>query len=106
MQGYLSLALLPLALELPALAADEAKVDNLVMDQAQKASAAGGAKAFGISPVELLILLTPIIFYGAFVLYRQKANPGAKFSDFLFIVAAFAVISNIISILFFKVRWF
>jgi hypothetical protein len=43
------------------------------------------------------VVLTPIILYGIFNLYRDRVNPRAKFSDFLFIVAGVAVVANLVS---------
>lgn len=40
------------------------------------------------SPVELLLVLSPILLYGIFTLYRSKVNPRAKLSDFAFVVVS------------------
>lgn len=83
------------ATTLPALA-DDAAVSG-------DAAAASEAAAFDAS--NLLVLL-PLVLYGIFNVYRNKANPKASFSDFLFLCAGVAVIGNILSILIFKIRWF
>ena len=55
---------------------------------------------------EILLLLAPILLYGVFSLYREKVNPKAKLSDFLFIAVAAVIVLNILSILILKVRLF
>jgi hypothetical protein len=41
-------------------------------------------------------VLTPILLYGIFNVYRDKVNPRIKFSDFLFICAGVAVLANLV----------
>jgi hypothetical protein len=43
-------------------------------------------------------VLTPIILYGLFNVYRNQVNPRASFSDFLFLVAGVAVIANLVGV--------
>lgn len=43
------------------------------------------------------VVLSPVIMYGIFNLYRDRVNPRMKFSDFLFIVAGVAVVANLVS---------
>jgi len=38
--------------------------------------------------------------------YREKVNPKATISDFLFITAGIVIVGNILSILVFKIRLF
>ncbi|DBA93697.1 TPA: hypothetical protein ACH3X3_013768 [Trebouxia sp. C0006] len=58
--------------------------------------------ASGITPFEGLLVFAPVLLYGLFTVYRSKVNERAKLSDFLFIVAAGVVVSNLLSIIFFK----
>lgn len=58
----------------------------------------------GTSLGEILLLLAPILLYGVFSIYREKVNPRAKLSDFLFIAAAAVIVLNILTILIFKIR--
>ncbi|DBA65885.1 hypothetical protein WJX79_010199 [Trebouxia sp. C0005] len=58
--------------------------------------------ASGITPFEGLLVFAPVLLYGLFTIYRSKVNERAKLSDFLFIVAAGVVVSNLLSIIFFK----
>lgn len=77
---------------------------------AQQAAAAVTEAAAEAAPapqwVSYIIVLTPIILYGLFNVYRNQVNPRASFSDFLFLVAGVAVIANLVSIIGFKVRLF
>ena len=69
-------------------------------------SSAAVAEATGsFSPIELLILFTPLGLYALFNVYRS-ANPKAKLSDFALAIAATVLVGNIFSIVFLKVRWF
>jgi hypothetical protein len=95
-----STSALALALLHPALAvADEAAV-------VEATAAAGDPAATQASPLGYVVVFAPILLYGIFSLYRDKVNPRATISDFLFILAAIAVFANLISILAFKVRLF
>ncbi|KAK9810306.1 hypothetical protein WJX72_008324 [[Myrmecia] bisecta] len=58
------------------------------------------------NPFEIGLLLTPLVLYGGFNIYRTNVNPRAKLSDFLFIFAALVIFGNLLSILVFKVRFF
>lgn len=58
------------------------------------------------SPIEILLVLSPILLYGVFSLYRSKVNPRAKLSDFSFIVVGLVIVANLVSIIVFKVRFF
>lgn len=58
------------------------------------------------SGVEFLLVLSPLLLYGIFSLYRSKVNPRAKLSDFAFIVVGLVIVANLISIIVFKVRYF
>ena len=78
-----------------------------------RAQAASAADEFAPEPKppslgigEVLLLLAPILLYGVFSLYREKFNPKAKLSDFLFIAVAAVIVLNILSILILKVRLF
>lgn len=76
-----------------------------------KASAAsaddfGPPATRGISAPEVALLAAPILLYGLFTIYREKVNPKATISDFLFITAGIVIVGNIVSILVFKVRIF
>lgn len=42
------------------------------------------------------VVLTPILLYGIFNVYRDKVNPRIKYSDFLFICAGVAVVANLV----------
>jgi hypothetical protein len=55
-----------------------------------------------------VILLASILasIAGFFNVYRDRVNPRAKISDFIFLVAGVAVIANLVSILAFRVRLF
>jgi hypothetical protein len=46
--------------------------------------------------LHLAVVLTPILLYGIFNVYRDKVNPRIKFSDFLFICAGVAVVANLV----------
>lgn len=56
---------------------------DTVADAVQKS---GGPPA--PAPAELLLVLSPILLYGIFTLYRSKVNPRAKLQDFAFIVVS------------------
>ncbi len=53
---------------------------------------------------EVFLLLTPLLLYGLFNVYRAKINPKASISDFLFFTAALVIVGNVFSILVLKVR--
>jgi hypothetical protein len=42
------------------------------------------------APAELLLVLSPLLLYGIFTLYRSKVNPRAKLQDFAFIVVSWS----------------
>ncbi|CAD7701535.1 unnamed protein product [Ostreobium quekettii] len=78
-------------------------------DEGETAAAASGdvvAQAGEIFSSQGAFLFTPILLYLIFIVYRTSLNPKAKVTDFLFLVASFFIIFNIISILFFKTRYF
>lgn len=106
----LSLALAGVLASTPLAAwADETAAAAPVEAAAEAAAAVTDAAAEAApSPTWLsyVVVLTPIILYGIFNLYRDRVNPRAKFSDFLFIVAGVAVVANLVSIIGFKVRLF
>ncbi|KXZ51190.1 hypothetical protein GPECTOR_13g677 [Gonium pectorale] len=87
-------ALAPLALTAAA-RADEAATD------AAAAAADGG---FGAGEVALLV--TPVVVYALFNVYRDRINPEAKFLDYIYIMAFLAIVANLVSIAVFKVRFF
>lgn len=89
------------------LAFAEEVVPDVTAAGAEAVDAAAAAVTEGGLPVaELALVLSPIILYGIFNVYRSALNPRAKLSDFLFIVAAIAIVGNILSILIFKKRFF
>ena len=63
---------------------------------------AGGG--FKVSPLEILLVLAPVVFYALLSLYRKVVNPKASIGDGLFIVAALVIVANIVSILAFHKR--
>jgi len=76
-----------------------------------KASAAsaddfGPPATKGIGIAEVVVLASPLLLYGLFTVYREKVNPKATISDFLFITAGIVIVGNILSILVFKIRLF
>lgn len=58
----------------------------------------------GVSVAEVVLLAAPLLLYGGFSIYRDRVNPKAKLSDFLFVTAGLIIVLNLLSILFFKVR--
>ena len=75
--------------------ADEAAAVDTV------AKSGGG---FTVTPLELILVLAPIVFYALLSLYRKFVNPKASIGDGLFIVAALVIVANIVSILAFHKR--
>jgi hypothetical protein len=75
-----------------------------VVNETSAAPSAGAV--LGFTPVGWAVAFSPLAFYSIFWIYREKINPRAKLSDFLFILAAIVVIGNILSILIFKRRFF
>ncbi|KAF5835731.1 hypothetical protein DUNSADRAFT_6957 [Dunaliella salina] len=59
-----------------------------------------------LTPGQLALLFSPVLIYGAFSIYRAKVNPKASISDLLLIVALCAILFNLYSIVFLKVRYF
>lgn len=88
--GRACLAALPLLLKTSAASADEFGLPG----------------TRGITIGEVVLLSAPILLYGLFTLYREKVNPKATISDFLFITAGVVIVGNIFSILVLKVRIF
>lgn len=59
-----------------------------------------------VNPVlKYVILGLPLILYTFWTIFRT-INRKAKFGDFVNLVVGFIVIGNLVSIVFFKVRWF
>eukprot|EP00878_Enallax_costatus_P007529 GHUV01007885.1.p1 GENE.GHUV01007885.1~~GHUV01007885.1.p1 ORF type:complete len:100 (+),score=47.38 GHUV01007885.1:420-719(+) len=84
-------------------------VSSTAADATQAVTKAADAAANTVDAPQWLgyvVILTPIILYAIFNVYRSQANPRAKFTDFLFICAGVAVVANLVSILVFKVRLF
>ncbi|GLC37184.1 hypothetical protein PLESTB_000989100 [Pleodorina starrii] len=76
-------------------------------DVTEATAAAGAASsAAGFGAGEAVLLLTPVVVYALFNVYREKLNPQAKFLDYVYIMAALAIFGNIFSILVFKTRFF
>lgn len=73
-------------------------------DAAAESPAGAPDSPSGVSIAEIVLLLAPILLYGGFSVYREKVNPRAKLSDFLFIAAGVVIVGNVLSILIFKVR--
>lgn len=89
--------------------ADDAALEAVASSASEvQAAAAGAAETSVPAPAWLgyVVLLSPILLYGIFNLYRSQVNPRAKFTDFLFIVAGVAVVANLFSILVLKIRLF
>ena len=61
------------------------------------------AAAPSSNPFEIVLALSPAIFYGLLTLVR-KVNPNVKISDLLFALAGTVIFANIVSILVFKKR--
>ncbi|KAI7844875.1 hypothetical protein COHA_001528 [Chlorella ohadii] len=93
-----ALALSSLLMAAPALA-EEAATEAA----AEAAEAAQGA---GVTALGWALIVSPILFYALFNVYRSQIDPKAKFGDALFIFAAIIIVSNIISITVFKIRLF
>lgn len=79
-------------------------------DSVQQTAAAVTEAAAEAAPaptwLSYIVVLTPILLYAIFNVYRSQVNPRIKFSDFLFICAGVAVVANLVSIIGFKVRLF
>ncbi|KAL6769753.1 hypothetical protein ACKKBG_A32205 [Auxenochlorella protothecoides x Auxenochlorella symbiontica] len=100
-RGLTAARALPPLMQLPASLAEE------VADPVTGGKLADlGQLTSGINPTQIILLLSPLLLYGTFYLYREKFDRKAKISDFLFIIAASAIAWNIISILVLKVRLF
>ena len=67
------------------------------------AADAPAAAAPSINPFEIVLALSPAIFYGLLTAVR-KVNPSVKISDLLFALAGTVIFANIVSILVFKKR--
>jgi drug/metabolite transporter (DMT)-like permease len=76
-----------------------------VADEAVQPAADAATEA-AIGPLGYAGTLLPVALYGTFYLYREKVNPRAKISDFLFIIGALVVLGNIVSMVVFKTRYF
>ncbi|KAL4855468.1 hypothetical protein ACK3TF_004000 [Chlorella vulgaris] len=95
-QASVRLALLPLSSTL--LSAGPALAEE-VEEAASEALAAGPGNALALG-----LVISPILFYAGFSLYRSQIDPRAKFGDAVFAFAAFIILANIISITVFKFR--
>ena len=62
------------------------------------------AAAKGVSVGEIVLLSAPLLLYALFNVYRDKINPKASISDFLFLLVALVIVGNVFSILVLKVR--
>ncbi|KAK9835915.1 hypothetical protein WJX74_010890 [Apatococcus lobatus] len=60
----------------------------------------------GLTPLGLIAVFSPVLLYGVFSIIRTTLNPRLKLSDFYFIAAGGFITINILSIVFFKVRFF
>ncbi|KAG2439807.1 hypothetical protein HYH02_010442 [Chlamydomonas schloesseri] len=67
-------------------------------------AATGSAGGFGAG--EAALLITPVVVYAAFSVYREKLNPKASFLDYIYIMVFLAIVANLVSIVAFKVRFF
>ncbi|GIL84423.1 hypothetical protein Vretimale_15895 [Volvox reticuliferus] len=87
-------------------AEEAAEVTTAVAATANEAVPAATTAAGGLGTGEAVLLLTPVLVYTLFNLYRDRINPQAKFLDYIYIMAALAIFGNIFSILIFKTRFF
>ena len=67
-------------------------------------AATSAPSILGLTPLEIALVLLPLVLYGLFNLYRSQVNDKAKLVDFVSLVASVVIIGNIVSILVFKVR--
>ncbi|PNW73533.1 hypothetical protein CHLRE_13g562900v5 [Chlamydomonas reinhardtii] len=71
---------------------------------AAAAAVSEGAGGFGAG--ETALLVTPVVVYAAFSVYREKLNPRASFLDYIYIMVFLAIVANLVSIVAFKTRFF
>ncbi|PRW61417.1 NADH-quinone oxidoreductase subunit L [Chlorella sorokiniana] len=93
-----TLALSCLLLAAPALA-EEAATEAAV-------EAAEAGQSAGVTALGWALIVSPLVFYAVFNVYRSQVDPKAKFGDALFFFAASVIVGNIVSITVFKIRLF
>ncbi|KAG2424021.1 hypothetical protein HXX76_014845 [Chlamydomonas incerta] len=75
-------------------------------DEPVAAAAEAVADAGGFGAGEAALLITPVVVYAAFSVYREKLNPRASFLDYIYIMVFLAIVANLVSIVAFKTRFF
>ena len=77
---------------------------------AQAEDVAAGAAAvddgMAMGPGGIALVTAPILLYGIFYVYRSQINPKATLVDGITVLAAVAIVGNIVSILAFQTRIF
>lgn len=76
-----------------------------VTEAAKEVAEAAPAEAEGNPILKYGLLFAPLILYSLFALYRS-IDPKAKISDFVFYTLGAVVVGNLVSIIFFKTRFF
>ncbi|PNH06631.1 hypothetical protein TSOC_006974 [Tetrabaena socialis] len=97
-----------LAVAAPLLVAASARAEEAagpVVEAAEAAEAVAVASA-GPGGGEAALLITPVLLYVAFTVYRDRVNPKATFLDYVYILATVAIVANLISIVAFNTRFF
>ncbi|KAL4434457.1 hypothetical protein ABPG75_000898 [Micractinium tetrahymenae] len=97
-----------LALSSLLLGSAPAWADEAAAPAGDAAATAGEAAQIvtGVTPAGWALILSPIIFYALFSVYRSQIDPRAKFGDAVFAFAALIIAANIFCIAVLKVRLF